>query len=59
MERIKYIHCSSCGRYLLKCRGNCEIEVSCRKCNRNIKAICSNDEVTLIELQSNKIAVSG
>ena len=31
----RYVSCPVCGRHLMKCQGQCNIEVTCSKCNRD------------------------
>ena len=48
----RYVGCPVCGRILMKCQGNCDIEITCVKCNREI--IAQMDEERLIILESIK-----
>lgn len=45
----------------MKCLGNCEIEMSCSKCNRNIVVIVEEEKVTVLEnrRESDKSEKSG
>lgn len=43
-----YVHCPSCGSYLMKCQGTCEIELVCKKCKQKIIVKNSEMKLTLI-----------
>ena len=30
----RYVSCPVCGRILMKCQGQCNIDITCGKCNR-------------------------
>lgn len=32
----RYVSCPVCGRHLMKCQGQCSIDITCGKCNREI-----------------------
>ena len=34
----RFVSCPVCGRILMKCQGECNIEITCGKCNREIVA---------------------
>ena len=36
-ERMKkYVNCPVCGKLLMKCIGQCNVDIICSKCNSNI-----------------------
>lgn len=34
----RYVSCPVCGRILMKCQGQCNIDITCGKCNRELGA---------------------
>lgn len=51
MERKdkKYVSCPVCGRLLMKCDGQCSIDITCGKCDRDIVAVIDNNRVMVLE----------
>ena len=47
-----YISCSICGRYLLKCQGQCSIELTCNKCNKKMLVFVENKKIVVMEAES-------
>lgn len=45
----RYVSCPICGRVLMKCRGVCDIEVTCNKCRREIAVIIEEESVSVFE----------
>lgn len=45
----KFVSCPVCGRILMKCQGECNIEITCGKCNREIVALVDNERVMVSE----------
>ena len=45
----RYVSCPVCGRYLMKCQGQCNIEVTCSKCNRDIVVLVDEERVMVLE----------
>ena len=45
----KFVSCPVCGRILMKCQGECNIEITCGKCNREIVALVVNERVMVSE----------
>lgn len=48
----RFVSCPVCGRILMKCQGECNIEITCGKCNREIVAIVDNERVMVLENRS-------
>ena len=51
VDRIdkRFVSCPVCGRILMKCQGECNIEITCGKCNRDIVALVDNERVMVLE----------
>ena len=45
----RYVSCPVCGRHLMKCQGQCNIEVTCNKCNRDIVVLVDEERVMVME----------
>lgn len=45
----RYVSCPVCGRILMKCQGQCNIEITCSKCNREIVALVDEERVMVLE----------
>lgn len=45
----RYVSCPVCGRHLMKCQGQCNIEVTCNKCNRDIVVLVDEEKVMVLE----------
>lgn len=45
----RYVSCPVCGRHLMKCQGQCNIEITCGKCNREIVALVDEERVMVLE----------
>lgn len=45
----RYVSCPVCGKILMKCQGQCNIEITCNKCNREIVAIIDEERVVVLE----------
>ena len=45
----RYVSCPVCGRHLRKCQGQCNIEVTCSKCNRDIVVLVDEERVMVLE----------
>lgn len=45
----RFVSCPVCGRILMKCQGECNIEIICGKCNREIVALVDNERVMVLE----------
>lgn len=45
----RYVSCPVCGRHLMKCQGQCNIEVTCSKCNRDIVILVDEERVMVLE----------
>lgn len=44
----RFASCPVCGRILLKCQGECNIEITCGKCNREIVALVDKERVMVL-----------
>ena len=45
----RYVSCPVCGRHLMKCQVQCNIEVTCSKCNRDIVVLVDEERVMVLE----------
>jgi phage FluMu protein Com len=45
----RYVSCPVCGRILMKCQGQCNIEITCGKCNKEIVALVDEERVIVLE----------
>ena len=45
----RFVSCPVCGRILMKCQGECNIKITCGKCNREIVALVDNERVMVLE----------
>ena len=45
----RYVSCPVCGKILLKGYGNCNIEVTCTTCKRDIVALIDDEKVMVLE----------
>ena len=41
----RYVSCPVCGRILMKCQGQCNIDITCGKCNREIVVLVDEERV--------------
>ena len=51
MERTerRFVSCPVCGRILMKCQGNCSVEIICGKCGSSIIAVVDENKVSVQE----------
>ena len=40
----RYVSCPVCGRILMKCQGQCNIDITCGKCNREIVVLVDEEK---------------
>lgn len=45
----RYVSCPVCGRHLMKCQGQCSIDITCGKCNREIVVLVNEEIVMVLE----------
>ena len=45
----RYVSCPVCGKILMKCQGQCNVEITCSKCNREIVALIDEERVMMLE----------
>jgi len=45
----RYVSCPVCGKILMKCQGQCDIEITCGKCNKEIVAIIDEERMVVLE----------
>ena len=45
----RFVSCPVCGRILFKGYGNCNIEVTCSTCKRDIVALLDDEKVMVLE----------
>lgn len=45
----RYVSCPVCGKILFKGNGQCTIEVTCKRCNREIVALLDDERVMVLE----------
>ena len=45
----RYVSCPVCGRLLMKCDGQCSVEITCVKCGSDIVAVVDNNRVMVLE----------
>ena len=45
----RYVSCPVCGKILMKCQGQCNVEITCSKCNREIVALIDEERVMVLE----------
>lgn len=45
----RYVRCPVCGKILMKCQGQCNVEITCSKCNREIVALIDEERVMVLE----------
>lgn len=45
----RYVSCPVCGRHLMKCQGQCNIDITCGKCNKEIVVIVDEERVMVLE----------
>ena len=57
----RYVSCPVCGRILMKCQGNSEIEITCGKCGREIVVLIDEERVVVLEnrRESGKMGQNG
>lgn len=44
----RYVSCPVCGRHLMKCQGQCSIDITCGKCNRQDAAELAGVNVSTV-----------
>ena len=56
MERVerRFVSCPVCGRILMKCQGNCSIEITCGKCSSDIMVMVDEERVSVQEYRKEK-----
>lgn len=47
------ITCLKCGKILMKCKGNCVLDVPCGKCKCMVRVTVDEEEITLKEIKDN------
>lgn len=47
------ITCLKCGKMLMKCKGNCVLDVLCRQCGSMVRIVVEEEEITLKEIKDN------
>ena len=47
--KMRYVSCPVCGRILMKCQGQCSIEITCAKCNKEIIALVDEERIMVLE----------
>lgn len=45
----RYVSCPVCDRILMKCQGQCNIDITCGKCNREIVVLVDEERVMVLE----------
>lgn len=45
----RYVSCPVCGKILFKGNGQCTIEVTCTRCNREIVVLLDDERVMVLE----------
>lgn len=45
----RYVSCPVCGKILMKYQGQCNVEITCSKCNREIVALIDEERVMVLE----------
>lgn len=45
----RFVSCPVCGRILMKCQGECSIDITCGKCNREIVVLVDAERVMVLE----------
>ncbi|WP_035040695.1 hypothetical protein [Catonella morbi] len=45
----RYVSCPVCGRLLMKCDGQCSIDITCGKCGSDIVVVIDNNRVMVLE----------
>ena len=45
----RFVSCPVCGRILMKCQGECNIDITCGRCNREIVVLVDNERVMVLE----------
>ena len=48
----RYVSCPVCGKTLMKCQGNCDIEITCMACKQEI--VVQSDDERIIVLQNRR-----
>ena len=54
----RYVSCPVCGRLLMKCDGQCSVEIACGKCSRDIVALVENDKKGEVKVSIPKVKKS-
>ena len=50
----RFVSCPVCGRILMKCQGNCSIEITCGKCSSDIMVTVDEEKVSVQEYRKEK-----
>jgi len=45
----RYVSCPACGKVLFRGNGQCTVELTCTRCNKEIVALLDNDRVMVLE----------
>ncbi len=45
----RFVSCPVCGKVLMKCQGECNIDITCAKCNREIVVLVDNERMMILE----------
>lgn len=48
-SNLRYVSCPVCGRVLMKCQGECNIEITCGKCSREIVVFVDEERIMVLE----------
>ena len=45
----RYVSCPVCGRILMRCFGECQIDITCSKCGRDNEVIVDFEKIIVLE----------
>ena len=51
-NKMYYISCPCCNRLLFRYEGNCNIEIKCSKCKKDIVVLANGNKTTFFEKES-------
>lgn len=45
----RFVSCPVCGKILMKCQGECNIDITCAKCNKDIVVLVDDERTMILE----------
>ncbi|MGN0419067.1 MAG: hypothetical protein ACI4E4_01315 [Acetatifactor sp.] len=50
----RFVSCPVCGKILMRCQGDCSIDITCGKCNQEIVVLVDEEKIMVLEHRRSK-----